>query len=373
MKKNYEKQIKYFNDKNNLNIKILSYYLPQFHVIPENDLWHGKGFTEWTNVRKASPLFEGHYQKHIPHSDIGYYNLENNNVLVKQLDMMKKSGIYGQIFYHYWFNGKMILEKPSQMLLKDTSIKMPFCFCWANENWTMRWDGNENEILLKQEYSEDDARNFIEYLIPFFKDERYIKIENRPIIFIYRPASFPNFEVYKNIWKEFCKKNELDEPFIVGTLTRGALDPIQYSMDAAVERVLHDWTGKKVKRINESLSIFKKIKNDILDYKDVANFYMSQNKKREFTYFRSIIPMWDNTARYSENAHIVHNSTPKQFELWLDNLILYSKKYLPKEKRFIIVNAWNEWAEGAHLEPDQRHGYAYLNSIGRSLTRSLNL
>jgi len=321
--------------------KLLAFYLPQFHEIPENNEWWGKGFTDWTNVRKAKTLVSNQYQPREPLND-NYYDLSDVEVMKWQSKIAQEHGIYGFCYYHYWFNGKLLLEKPLENMLKDKDVTIPFCFSWANEPWARTWDGQNSNILMAQEYgSEKEWKDFIEYLIPFFKDERYIKVDNKPIIFIYRPASFPNFEVYKKIWKEFCKKNELDEPFIVGTLTRGAMDPRQYSMDAAVERVLHDWTGKKVKSINESLFMFKKIKNDILDYKDVANFYMSQNEKREFTYFRSIIPMWDNTARYSENAHIVHNSTPEQFELWLDNLILYSKKHLPKEKRFIIINAWN--------------------------------
>lgn len=368
----YEDQIDYSNKLVKNSVKLLSYYLPQFHRTPENDLWHGEGFTEWTNVTAAKQLFEGHYQQHIPNKDIGYYILNNTKVLKKQLDMMNKSGVYGQIFYHYWFNGKMILEKPSQMLLKDLSITMPFCFCWANENWTMRWDGNDNEILLKQDYNEHDAKNFIQYLIPFFKDSRYIRINNQPILFVYRPASIPNFKLYKDIWKEECKKHSILPPFIIGTMTRGANNPTDYGMDAAVERVLHDWTSKKVLGINNSLKQYEKIRNDVLDYKSVANFYKSQINKKNFTYFRSLVPMWDNTPRYGKDAHIVHNSTPKEFELWLENLIEYTSNNLPKNKQFIIINAWNEWAEGAHLEPDEKFGYAYLNSIGRALEKGIS-
>ena len=149
----YEDQRDYSKIIKHKNIKVLSYYLGQFHPIPENDEWHGKGFTEWTNVKRAYPLFKGHYQQHIPHTDLGYYILDNPEILKKQANMMKKAGVYGQIFYHYWFTGKLILEKPVQMLLKNKDIDMPFCFCWANENWTRRWDGEDDDVLLGQTYS----------------------------------------------------------------------------------------------------------------------------------------------------------------------------------------------------------------------------
>lgn len=369
MFKYYEEQIDFSGKLLHKDIKILSYYLPQFHTTPENDLWHGKGFTEWTNVSKAKTLFDGHYQQHIPHEDIGYYLLDNTNILMRQLEMMQKAGIYGQIFYHYWFSGKMILEKPSQMLLKDISVNMPFCFCWANENWTMRWDGNEKEVLLKQEYSEDDAKSFIQYLIPFFKDSRYIKVANRPVVFIYRPDSFPDFKLYKDVWRDECNKHGIETPYIVATLTRGAKNPKDYDMDAAVERVLHDWTNKEVPAINRLLNTYENIKHNILDYQEVALFYMSQVDKKDFKCFRSLVPMWDNTPRYGKDAHIVHNSTPQMFESWLRKIVRNTLKNLPHGERFIVINAWNEWAEGAHLEPDERHGYAYLNSIGRALER----
>jgi len=354
------------------NVKVLSYYLPQFHPTPENDEWHGKGFTEWTKVAAANPLFYNHYQQHIPHETLGFYHLNSSDILKQQAEMMKKAKVYGQIFYHYWFTGKLILEKPAKMLLENKDIDMPFCFCWANENWTKRWDGNDNEILLEQKYSKEDAAKFIQYLMPFFKDKRYIRIDNRPVLYIYRPSSFPSFKDYKNVWEAECKKEGIPPIYLVSTLTRGALSPEEYDMDAAVERVLHDWTGGICPEKKTELSFFNSFNGTVLDYNDVAEYYEENFSQKKFTCFRSIVPIWDNTARYNEDAYIVHNSTPARFQKWLDKIVEYTTKNLPDNKQFVVVNAWNEWAEGAHLEPDVKYGYAYLNSVGRALS-STNL
>jgi lipopolysaccharide biosynthesis protein/ubiquinone/menaquinone biosynthesis C-methylase UbiE len=364
----YEKHVDYSERIVHDIVKVLAYYLPQFYPIPENDLWHGKGFTEWSNVRRTNPLFYGHYQQRIPHDDIGYYSLVTTDVLRQQSSWMKQAGVYGQVFYHYWFSGKLILEQPTQMLLQDTSIDMPFCFCWANENWTRKWDGNENEILLQQNYSADDAAEFIRYLIPFFKDARYIRIENRPVLFIYRPSSIPDFSIYQMVWQKVCEQNDIPTPYVVAVLTRGATSPQTFGMDAGVERVLHDWTNGYVKNIKDTLHRYWDVNGSVLDYNEVADFYINQPAKNDFTYFRSIIPSWDNTPRYGSEAYIIHNSTPKKFQQWLEHLVSDSEQRLPADRRFVLVNAWNEWAESASLDPDKQFGYAYLNSIGRALS-----
>jgi lipopolysaccharide biosynthesis protein/2-polyprenyl-3-methyl-5-hydroxy-6-metoxy-1,4-benzoquinol methylase/uncharacterized coiled-coil protein SlyX len=364
----YEKQQDYSKRIIHSDVKVLSYYLPQFHPIPENDLWHGKGFTEWTKVRSANPLFEGHYQQHIPHDDIGYYLLDSPETLRKQVEQMQKAGVHGQVFYHYWFSGKLILEEPAQMLLMTHDIQMPFCFCWANENWTRRWDGDENDILLGQNYSAQDAQDFIQYLIPFFKDSRYIKIDDRPVLFVYRPSSIPDSQEYLNIWERECANAGLKRPYVVAVLTRGATNPHDFGMDAGVERVLHDWTGGGAPEIKDTLRRYWPINGHVLSYDDVANFYMGQKEVKDFTYFRSTVPIWDNTARYGSAAYILHGSTPQRFQEWMESTITYAQETLPSDRRFVLVNAWNEWAEGAHLEPDSRYGYSYLNSVGRALS-----
>jgi len=364
----YEEQQDYSNSFIHNTIKVLAYYLPQFSPNPENDEWHGKGFTEWHKVRAANPLFHGHYQQHVPHTDIGYYQLDSHEQMALQAEQMEKAGVHGMIFYHYWFSGKLILEKPAQMLLEHPEINMPFSFCWANENWTRRWDGNEQEILLGQVYSKEDASAFIKYLIPFFKDERYIKIDGRPVLFVYRPSSMEYVEEYMNIWAAECLAQGVGAPYVVATLTRGATAPQDYGMDAAVERVLQDWTDGAVPEINKQKHPYWPINGSILDYSSVADHYMEKELTNNYPLFRSLVPTWDNTARYGTEAYALDGFTTSKFQDWLEHLIDYSEQHLPEDRRFVVINAWNEWAEGAHLEPDTRFGYGYLNSVGRALS-----
>ncbi len=364
----YECQRDYSENTSKSNVKVLTYYLPQFYPIPENDMWHGEGFTEWHKVKSANPLFYGHYQQRAPHEEIGYYTLADVETLKKQTSLMKKCGVYGQVFYHYWFDGKLILEKPAQLLLKDKSIDMPFCFCWANENWTRKWDGNEDDVILKQNYSAQDAKEFIDYLLPFFKDDRYIKIDDRPVIYIYRPSLFPDFSIYKNCWKAVCEANQIPEPFIIAVMTRGVSTPAAYGMDAGIERVLHDWAEGQIHPINHLLHKYWPVHRNVLNYEEVAEYYANKKRDTDYLYFRSLVPSWDNTPRYGSEAHIVHNSDPEQFQNWLNALIYDAEERLPEKCQLVVINAWNEWAESAYLEPDQRFGYAYLNSIGRALS-----
>lgn len=363
-----ETQIDFSNDeKTYKNVKVLAYYLPQFHPTPENDKWHGKGFTEWTSVRSAFPLFFGHNQQRIPHDDIGYYLLDSPAILKKQADMMKKSGVDGLIFYHYWFTGKLILERPAQLLLENSDIDMPFCFCWANENWTKRWDGNTKETLLEQKYSVSDAKDFIHYLIPFFRDPRYIRIHNRPVLFIYLLCDFPDFPAYREVWREECNKADLPAPYLVATLIRGTTSPISYGMDAGLSRAIYHWMGGHVPDEKNNLFRYADMSGAVYDYWKTASYYMKEPATSEFPLFKDIIPQWDNTARYKERAILVHRSTPDKFAYWFRNLMEYSEKNLKEGEALAVINAWNEWAEGAYLEPDKKFGYAFLNTIGRVL------
>ncbi|WP_421684432.1 hypothetical protein HKW98_08715 [Stutzerimonas urumqiensis] len=364
----YEEQYDFSAQIKHDTIKVLAYYLPQFHPTPENDEWHGKGFTEWYKVRAANPLFQGHYQQHVPHPDVGYYHLDSPEQLARQADQMHQAGVHGLIFYHYWFAGKLILEKPAQMLLENPQINMPFSFCWANENWTRRWDGNEKEILLGQVYSQNDARDFIRYMIPFFKDARYIKVDGRPVLFVYRPSSMEQCDDYLSIWRQECADAGIAAPYVVATLTRGATAPQDYGMDAAVERVLQDWTGGAVPDIKHQLRPYGQVNGSVLDYTAVADHYMEKPLDKDYVLFRSLVPTWDNTARYGTEAFALHGFNTAKMQEWMESLIRYSERSLPADRRFVVVNAWNEWAEGAHLEPDLRFGYGYLNAIGRAMS-----
>jgi hypothetical protein len=349
------------------DVAVLAYYLPQFHPIPENDAWHGVGFTEWTKVRAASPLFVGHHQQHVPHADVGHYLLDSADVLRRQAEDMRKAGVHGQVFYHYWFGGRLILEKPAQLLLASPDVPMRYCFCWANENWTRRWDGNEREVLLAQAYSPEDAVAFIRHLIPFFRDPRYLTVDGRPLLFVYRPSSIPDAKSYVAAWRRECEAAGLPPPFVVAVLTRGATDPRDFGMDAATERVLHDWTAGAVVERKEALAAYASIAGRVIDYDDVAAHYEPALPAGETETYRSIVPTWDNTPRYGRDAYVVRGSTPRRFQAWLARLVRQARERLPKGRRFVLVNAWNEWAEGAHLEADERNGHAYLNCVGRAL------
>jgi lipopolysaccharide biosynthesis protein len=365
----YENQIDFSEAITGTKPGILAYYLPQFHPTPENDEWHGKGFTEWTKVRTSQPLFDGHRQQRFPHADIGYYHLDHAGVLAQQAKMMRRAGVSGMVFYHYWFSGRRILEKPAQMLLADPSIDMPFCFCWANENWTRRWDGSESDVLLEQIYSRDDARAFIRELIPCFRDPRYIRHDGRPLIFVYRPKLLPAEFSYAEIWAEECRANGLPAPFVIGTLKDGIDDIRAQGMDAAVERPLHDWTGGAVEPIDGTLNYFGNRVHGVLPYDKVASHYAGVSYDKPFPVIRSLLPCFDNTPRYGERAHITHEVNPESFQDWLERLLADVQQRKDISGQFIVVNAWNEWAETAMLEPDTQFGYAYLNAIGRVLTQ----
>jgi lipopolysaccharide biosynthesis protein len=345
--------------------RIFAFFLPQFHETPQNNAWHGEGFTEWTNVKKTNPLFPGHYQQRFPHPDFGYYHLDDKGYFKNLEHILAKSGVDALILYHYWFGGTSILEEPARLLLNSTDINIHWCFCWANENWTRAWDGNENEVLMKQTYSREDAKTYINHLIPFFKDNRYVKINSRPVLIVYRAAHNPLMKEYCEIWGEECRKSGLQTPYLICTLTRGAKNPYDYNFDAGLERVLHDWTDGNVGAVNASTNFFDDFNGSVLLYKEVAEYYSNLDINTSFPHLRSIIPSWDNTPRYGPNAYIIHDSSPEKFSNWFNAIYNYTLKHLQDEERIIVVNAWNEWAESAYLEPDLRYGYAYLNSIAR--------
>lgn len=348
-------------------VRALAFYLPQFHSIPENDLWHGEGFTEWTKVRASTPLFTGHHQQHRPHPDIGYYLLNSPEPLKYQANLLSRSGLAGMVFYHYWFSGKLILEEPAQMLLAHPEISMPFAFCWANENWTRRWDGNTKDVLLEQIYSAKDAKDFITYLIPFFKDPRYLCVNQRPILLIYRPADLPKSVDYIGIWSACCEASGIAAPYCIGVLTRGASQPAALGMEAGLERVLHDWGGGAIPELKNTVDAYQPLHGSILEYNAVAAHYEANRPVKDATVFRSVIPQWDNTPRYGDRANVVHGSTPTRYEQWLRQVVEQTQHYMEGDERLIFINAWNEWAEGAHLEPDTQFGYAYLNATGRAV------
>lgn len=231
-----------FNNKND-KIKLICFYLPQFHTFPENDNWWGKGFTEWTNVKRSRPMYVNHIQPEIPHSDIGYYIIKDTSTIKQQADLALSFGVYGFCFHYYWFSGKKIMEKVIENFLADQSIDLPFCINWANENWTRRWDGLDDQILIKQDYSVKNLKNFMLQIIPIFKDKRYIRIKDRPLFLVYRSDQIPNIKNVINMWTDLCIQNNENKPFFVMCLTNENYEFANLGFDAAVQFPPHmPWT-----------------------------------------------------------------------------------------------------------------------------------
>lgn len=345
-------------------VRVIAFYLPQFHPIPENDEWWGKGFTEWTNVEPAKPQFVGHYQPHVP-IDLGYYDLRDTAVQRRQIELAKLYGIEGFCFYFYWFGGKRLLEKPLENWLNDKSLDLPFCLCWANENWSRRWDGLDKEILIAQNHSPEDDINFIKEVAPYLRDYRYIRIDGKPLLLVYRPSLLPNALETAKRWRNWCRENGIGEIFLAYTQSFENADPAIYGFDAAIEFPPNNSSPPDVTpQVTPIRADFAGKVYDWSIFPERSNKYT----ERKYKIFRSVCPGWDNTARRKNNGTIFINNTPQLYEYWLRNAIKDTVNYFDNvDERIIFVNAWNEWAEGAHLEPDAVNGYAYLQATRNAL------
>ncbi len=371
------------------SIRPIAIYLPQYHPVPENDEWWGKGFTEWTNVVKAKPLFEGHYQPHLP-SDLGFYDLRLPETRQAQADLAKEYGIYGFCYYHYWFNGRRILERPFQDVYESGKPDFPFMLCWANENWTKVWDGSDKEILLKQNYNDEDDRKHIQSLMPYFKDPRYIRVDGKPVFIIYKSTELPDAKRTIEIWREEAKKEGIELYLCrmerwIPTDDKAALE---VGFDAAIDfqplspaLKQYQRTRKKstplppglqqriVNKIKRTLNLQKpeppKEDFNLYNFPEYVEFDLKKTAP-DYKLFPGVSPMWDNTSRRKSDAIIFTDSSPALYEKWLSGNI---KKFTPysKDENFIFINAWNEWAEGNHLEPCQKWGRGFLEATRNAL------
>lgn len=347
-------------------IRPIAIHLPQFHPFPENDEWWGKGFTEWTNVTKAKPLFEGHYQPHLP-ADLGFYDLRLEEARLAQEALAKEYGIYGFCYYHYWFNGKRLLHEPVDRKLNNPKEDLPFMLCWANENWTRAWDGAEKEVLIEQNYSLEDDELHIRFLFEnVFNDPRYIRIENKIFFAVYRPVKFPDLEKTIKLWREIA--TEYGEELFLAYMKNPSFNnnPNTGLFDVAID-FQPNFQYKPNKRIPTYKERFERkflgkraftFDNDVINYNDyleIAKKHQNFNNKT----FPGITPMWDNTSRRKYKALVVNGSTPELYGNWLE-YILKKYKEVNSEDKFVFINAWNEWAEGNHLEPCQKWGRQYL-------------
>ena len=367
----------------NKRMKIVAFYLPQYHTFPENDEWWGEGFTEWTNVKKSQPLFKGHNQPEVPYKG-NYYDLLDTTVLEKQSKMALEYGVDAFCYYHYWFNGKLLMEKPLEAMLHNPNIKIEYCMCWANENWTRTWDGLENSVLIKQDYDNDSQgiKDHFNYMLQFFKDERYMKVDNKPIMVLYRPDIITNLDEMMATWNAMAK--EAGFAGIYWTCQH----PTSYSdmsvadkFDMGIEfepaytmMSLHKST-KMQDRIKLALKhpvyamhrMNGKIKNirTMVNYDDFYKFIIAR-KPMNNKMAAGAFPGWDNTPRKGRNATVYYGGSADKFKNYFGKR--YERALKEYTQPFMFINAWNEWGEGAHLEPDEKYGFGYLEAI-RNITK----
>lgn len=346
------------------NLKIIAHYLPQYHPIPENDEWWGKGFTEWTNVAKAKPLYKGHVQPRLP-KDLGFYDLRLPETREQQAKMAKDAGITGFCYWHYWFgNGKRILERPFNEVLESKSPALPFCLGWANETWSGIWHGDDKRILMEQQYlGEKDQDLHFQFLLKAFKDERYIKVNNKPLLYIYRPQNIPNTKEYLSYWN----KQAIDH----------GLAGIHFVASKYYESYQEDGFNAFVDSLPFIPFLKTTLKNRILRkisnvpmVKSYQDFVFSQHFKRTLQNdeYPSILPGWDNTPRSGTKGIVYENATPQLFKKHLE-IILKQVKEQGKDD-IIFLKSWNEWAEGNVLEPDQIYGSQFLDVLKEVLSES---
>jgi len=342
---------------NNSLPRLIAFYLTQFHPTPENDSWWGKGFTEWTNVTKAKPLFEGHLQPHLP-SDFGFYDLRVPETRREQIEVAKQYGIDGFCYYYYWFSGNRILNRPFDDMLADPESDMPFCLCWANENWTRRWDAAEHEVLIAQKYLPEDDMNFIKELVPIFEDKRYIRVDGKPYLIVYRPQHLPDASHTVQVWREHCRSIGLGEIHLCAALTHGNEDYAKFGFDSGVEFPPHNLRWQNV--INHEIKFYEAFQGTVMQYATIAQLYLDRLYDTSQV-FKTVFPSWDNTARTGSRGLVVLNGTPENYEYWLSSTIDQVQRS-DNSDQLIFINAWNEWAEGCHLEPDRWFGHAFLQA-----------
>ncbi len=350
-------------------MKFLAYYLPQYHPIPENDEWWGNGFTEWTNVRKAKPLFRGHAQPRVPAGD-NYYDLSSVDPMIEQAKLAKRYGIHGFCYYHYWFNGKRLLEQPLERMLATPEVDIPFCLSWANEPWTRAWDGAERQVLMPQEYgTEPDWRRHFECLVRFFRDPRYIKVRNRPMMVIYRTSSIPNVDAMLSVWNSMAREAGFDGIYLVETMNSYQKIPKVAASDAVIEfEPMFSLTHHLSQRSRVFARLWGILRYGGLNTKSYRRVWQEVARRKHVDYggremFPGAFVDWDNSARRGMNGLVLRNAHPRIFERFLRQML--DDTQLKPETDFVFVNAWNEWAEGTYLEPDTRFGTAYLEAIAR--------
>ena len=345
--------------------KLIAFYLPQYHRIPENDEWWGEGFTEWTNVKRAVPSFDGHEQPLLP-SDLGFYDLSEPEVMDRQVALARSYGIHGFCFYYYWFDGRRLLERPLEQMVARSEPDFPFCICWANENWTRRWDGSEDEVLLGQTYPEKYPDRFIQDVMPLLRDPRYIKVDGAPLLLVYRVDLLPDAAAAARCWRDACATEGIPRIHLAAVQSFGIADPRPFGFDAAVDFPPH--VDRELLDPQSMPGIAPDFEGYVEDYLRVARNQVEQ-APTPYLRYRGVMPGWDNTPRRMKRAHVCVNSSPAAYQSWLEEMVAQTMARSAVQEPLVFINAWNEWAEGAFLEPDRRHGRARLDATRRGLIR----
>ena len=343
------------------SVRVIAHYLPQFHPFEENDKWWGKGFTEWRNVTKAKPLFEGHHQPRLP-SELGFYDLRLIETMREQAQMAKNYGISGFAYYFYWFSGKTIMELPLKQMLNDSSVDMPFCLSWANENWTRKWDGLEHEVLIRQNYTKEDSKAFIEHVLKYMEDKRYIKVDNCPVLIVYRAEEIPHIKEMTDLWRECARKHGHPGLYLIAVNRERKSPELQkIGFDAAEDFPPLSITPRNVSSFVTDLH--EDFSGGIYDYREAVSEIVKCEEPEEKTH-PCVMLRWDNTSRTGINGHAFTNFKLKYYKQWLSHAChkAFSNKELKSDERLVFINAWNEWAEGTYLEPDSDYKYGYLES-----------
>lgn len=377
-----------------MKARVLALYLPQYHPIPENDEWWGPGFTEWTNVAKAKPLFRGHYQPRIP-ADLGFYDLRLPEVREKQAELAREAGVEGFCYYHYWFGGgRQLLERPFNEVLESGKPDFPFCLCWANHDWTNKtWKKGSSlrrdSMIMKMEYSMEDHVAHFHHLLPAFRDHRYVTVDGKPIFGIWSPHTFPDVEQFIELWQRLARENGLPGIHFVGYTenakgrtsdgkislwdTKQAGNIYKSVLDKGFDAVMPSGMFRAQSMCHSTLSMlwYYITKNTFLptsnrtDYEKVMRNYYVEEDAWENVY-PTLMPQWDRTPRAGSKTNLLTDATPEKFQRSVEEAVELIKDKAP-EHRILFLKAWNEWGEGNYVEPDQKFGHGFLQAIRNAI------
>jgi lipopolysaccharide biosynthesis protein len=352
---------------------VAAFYLPQFHQIPENDKWWGDGFTEWTNVRRSQPFFEHHRQPQLP-GKLGYYDLLDPSIHFQQQDLAAKYGVGAFCYYIYWFGGRRLLEKPLEIVLREKELPLDYFFCWANENWTKTWDGLDSEQLVTQTHDRDRDARIIDDLAPHLADPRYLRVDGKPMLLIYRSSILDDSMRTTDNIRERASQLGLGELHLGMVQSFASWDPRPMGFDSAVEFPPHN-QDSRLFRLEEddmerpAMAYQEEWKGDMYSYPRVIEWAMSKNLP-DFPWFRGVIPAWDNTPRRMERSSVFVGDSPELFQTWLERALHYTYLFNEPNHWLVFVNSWNEWGEGAYLEPDFELGLARLSALSAAISNT---